>query len=234
MSTWHKVMPDYELKLWNEDNFDVTSVPFVKQAYDAKKFAFVSDYVRLYALYSEGGIYLDTDVRVFRPFDEFLIYSFFTSQEYIANSFDPARIDKDGNRVVDGVVRGIALQSGVMGSVAGIPYLKDCLDHYAKLEFNISAKEEFIIVDIIAKLMEKYGYRYTLERQYLSDHNILICEPETFSTNSTYGKNSYSIHLFNGSWGDAPLKNKIRERFPTLFTIVQNLVRLLKGKHRIN
>ena len=57
IASWHKYMPDWEYKLWNEDNFDVDSVPYVKEAYEARKFAFVSDYVRLYALYTDGGLY---------------------------------------------------------------------------------------------------------------------------------------------------------------------------------
>lgn len=78
MQTWQKKMPDYELKEWNESNFDINnSIPFVKEAYKAKKWAFVTDYVRLYALYTEGGIYMDTDVKVLKPFDEFLKYNFF-------------------------------------------------------------------------------------------------------------------------------------------------------------
>ena len=77
IESWHKYMPDYEYKLWNEDNFDVNTTPYTKEAYEARKFAFVSDYARLVALYLEGGIYLDTDVEVFKPFDSLLAHSAF-------------------------------------------------------------------------------------------------------------------------------------------------------------
>ena len=67
-------MPDYEFKLWNEDSFDIDkSCKFVQEAYANRKFAFVSDYVRLYALYHEGGIYMDTDIEVLKPFDETIL-----------------------------------------------------------------------------------------------------------------------------------------------------------------
>lgn len=69
--SWKKRMPDYEIICWNEDNFDYTSVPFVKEAYEQKKWAFVADYVRLYALFHYGGIYLDTDSEVYKSFDFF-------------------------------------------------------------------------------------------------------------------------------------------------------------------
>ena len=61
IDSWSAIMPNYKIKCWTEDNFDVNQIRFVKEAYDNRKFAFVSDYVRIYALYKEGGIYLDTD-----------------------------------------------------------------------------------------------------------------------------------------------------------------------------
>ena len=64
METWKKYCPDYEIKEWNEDNFDLNAYPYVREAYDHRKFAFVTDVVRLYALYTEGGIYMDTDVGI--------------------------------------------------------------------------------------------------------------------------------------------------------------------------
>ena len=64
LASWHEHMPDYDYKLWNEDNFDVNQYVYAKEAYEARKYAFVSDVVRLWALEREGGIYLDTDVEV--------------------------------------------------------------------------------------------------------------------------------------------------------------------------
>ena len=72
LDSWKKQLPEYDYKLWNEDNFDINSVPYVKEAYEARKFAFVTDYVRLYALYHFGGVYMDTDVEVLKPLDRFL------------------------------------------------------------------------------------------------------------------------------------------------------------------
>ena len=66
IASWHKYMPDWEYRLWNEDNFNVNSAPYTKEAYEAKKFAFVSDYVRLMALESEGGLYLDVDFEIYK------------------------------------------------------------------------------------------------------------------------------------------------------------------------
>ena len=81
IASWHKYMPNWEYKLWNEDNFDVHSNSYAKEAYEARKYAFVSDYVRLWALCNEGGLYLDTDVEVFKPFDDLLGYQAFAGFE---------------------------------------------------------------------------------------------------------------------------------------------------------
>ena len=81
IESWHRLMPDYEYKLWNEECFDVESIPYTKEAYEARKFAFVSDYVRLLALEQEGGLYLDTDVEVFKSFDDLLGYNAFAGFE---------------------------------------------------------------------------------------------------------------------------------------------------------
>ena len=70
IASWHTYMPDWKYRLWSEDNFDIASAPvYVQEAYTAKKYAFVSDYVRLWALEREGGLYFDTDVEVLRSFE---------------------------------------------------------------------------------------------------------------------------------------------------------------------
>lgn len=83
LETWKKFLPDYEIKEWNEDNFDINYNNWTKHSYENKKYAFTSDVVRLYALYNEGGIYMDTDVEVYKPLDEFLNEEGFTGFEDI-------------------------------------------------------------------------------------------------------------------------------------------------------
>ena len=72
IESWKKYLPDYEIKEWNESNFDVNSIPYTAEAYAAKKYAFVSDYARFKILYDEGGIYFDTDVEVIKPMDDII------------------------------------------------------------------------------------------------------------------------------------------------------------------
>lgn len=81
IETWKKYCPDYEIKRWDETNFDLNSCAFVKEAYDAKKWAFVSDYARLKIIYDEGGIYLDIDVELIKNLDRFLVNKCFLAEE---------------------------------------------------------------------------------------------------------------------------------------------------------
>lgn len=78
---WKQKLPNYTIKEWNEDNFDVNSCDFTREAYIHKKYAFVSDVARLYALFVEGGIYMDTDVEVIKSFDDLLHESFLIGYE---------------------------------------------------------------------------------------------------------------------------------------------------------
>lgn len=90
IESWKKYLPDYSLKEWNEDNFDINSNLYVSQAYENKKYAFVTDFVRLYAIYTEGGVYMDTDVEVLKSLDEFLVHSAFSGFEN--NNYVPTGI----------------------------------------------------------------------------------------------------------------------------------------------
>lgn len=107
IASWRKFLPDYEIKEWNESNFDINGNIYVKQAYEARKFAFVTDYVRLYALATEGGIYMDTDVEVLKSYDPFLHHVAFSGFEN--NNYVP---------------------TGMMASEAGGKWATELLDEY--------------------------------------------------------------------------------------------------------
>lgn len=224
IATWRQKLPDYELKEWNERNFDIDSIPFAQEAYRAKQWAFVADYVRLYALYTEGGIYMDTDVKVLRSFDEFLEYDFFSSHEVhpeFYNEVEQVKLLSDGApKEVGQFVNYFGLHSAVMASVAGLPYLKSCLDYYNKLGFNLEkhAIEDYIIGGHISRILANYGYRYKDEDQLLSD-NMMIFNSSVFVGNTLYLKpSSHAIHLCNGSWREESntIDYKIRNFHPTL------------------
>lgn len=211
IDSWKKKCPDYTIKLWNEDNFDVNSVPFTKQAYDAKKWAFVADYVRIYALYHEGGICIDADEYVLKSFDDLLDNRLVSCHEYYPGIFEPYfkelnpadwlpyGDEKWINRA------GLSLCANPLMGERHHPFFKDCLDYYNSIDFNYDANSEpyklQIVGNLITKIAINYGYCYNIKIQTLKD-GIVVLGPETFILNSLFydRKKSYVIHMALGSW----------------------------------
>ena len=184
IDSWKKVMPDYKIRLWDANSFDFQSVPFVKAAWEAKKWAFVTDYIRLYALYTEGGVYLDSDVKTFRRFDDFLHNRFFIGLE----------------PMWEGKIK--VVESAIMGSESGHPYVKECLDYYNAATFVDDDK--FMWTNtcpiLMTYIIEKYGFKYVNANQSLSE-GIQVYDLSYFGhSRDKYTAEWYAIHYFNGSW----------------------------------
>lgn len=211
IDTWKKKLPDYEIKEWNTHTFDVNSIPWVKEAYSLRKWAFAADYIRLYALYTEGGIYLDSDVFVRKNFDEFLQHDFFSAVEFHPNS--PVigetlkHIDKEGNRLDDSVLHGFQIQAAIIGASPKHPYIKDCLDFYTGKHYinnDGSLYENEILPDIMARKAEKYGFKY-LDKYQILKTDMHIYPSSVFAPSVPLScKKSVAIHCCKGSWRFMP------------------------------
>jgi hypothetical protein len=181
---WKKIFIDYEFKLWNEDSFNVNSLAFTEQAAMVKKWGFVTDYVRAYAIYHYGGIYLDTDVEVIKPFDDLLrtniCFSGFEDEAYI----NP----------------GLVFAGEKECSIA-----KELMDYYANYKINRGSSLNFIpIPQILTKILLKYGLQQNNSRQNLGCITVYPTEyfcPKLFKTGIlNVTANTYSIHHYKGSW----------------------------------
>lgn len=208
ISEWKKLMPEYKFICWNEDNIDLNISPFLSQAYESGKFAFVADYTRLYALYTIGGIYMDTDVSVKRKFDDFLKYSLFTSYEFHPKyrEYDKmlSMIDNYGNRITKDKnlkIPGVGLMSAIIAAEKGCSLIKDCLDMYENMTYKEAREKNYTIPSTLAITAEKYGFRYVNEFQLL-DGNIAIFPSNVFADYRTATKDSVAIHNVAGSWSD--------------------------------
>lgn len=187
IKSWQEKLPDYKFMFWNEDVFKIDSAPeYVKQAYKSKKFAFVSDYVRLYALYKYGGIYLDTDVEVVKKFDDLLNNSFFIGREdavYLSTSVIGAVKE---NEIVAALLRGYEDRKFV--NTDGAPILVT----------NVETISQYL------KCM--YDYDFVNTDQFFDDCSIYKREkfsPKNYMTRKIIkSKNTYSIHYFDASWED--------------------------------
>ncbi|WP_251623268.1 glycosyltransferase family 32 protein [Odoribacter lunatus] len=184
ISSWKKYLPDYEIREWNERNFNIESNTYVKEAYEARKFAFVTDYVRLFALHSEGGIYMDTDVEVLKSLDRFLIHTAFSGFED----------DK-------------MIPTGIMASEKGGRWVKDNLVYYSDRHF-LKSDGTFDLTTNVITLTENMLRQGLLQNNTYQDFPGLItfypkdffC-PKSHKNGKLYlTENTYTIHHFAGSW----------------------------------
>ena len=209
LQSWRKALRGYEIVLWDEKRFDVNSVPWVREAIEHKKYAFAADYIRHYALYREGGIYLDTDVEVLRPFDDLLDAQMFavveTDAAILARNIAQGNISETGEVLVEGPLSdsGLGMQSGVFGAVAGHPFSKRCLDWYETHHFvqpDGSLYDKIIAPDIMAYNAVPAGFRYKDMAQEL-DEGIRIYASDRIAANDGLATpESYAIHHCLGSW----------------------------------
>ncbi len=219
IDSWKRVLPDYEIILWDTNRFNLSSSDWVMQAFEAKKYAFAADYIRMYALYNYGGIYLDSDVEVFKSFDDFLENDFFFGYEYT----------------------GIP-EAAVIGADKGLPWIKQCLDWYLKNDYLDKKGWE---KKVIAPLILKYGFEATLKVK-LIDKGIIqkVCggcvypydyfsARDWYTGNKLISKNTYSIHYFKGSWYTKDIKIKTKNTIHSFLIKVMGKNRYNKAMYRI-
>lgn len=195
IKSWKKYCPNYQIKEWNEDNFDIDLFPYTKEAYSCRKYAFVTDVVRLYALYTEGGIYMDTDVEVIKPLDQFLKHTAFSGFE---NPDSPV--------------------TGIMASEKGGLWAKDNLEYYKGRHFKKKdgSMDLTTNVETIRNIMIKKGVR--LDNSYQDFPGYFTLYPKTFfcplnfdGLNPQFSDDTATIHHFAGSW--LPKWSRFKKQF---------------------
>lgn len=197
IESWKKFLPNYELKEWNEDNFDITQNQYVREAYENRKFAFVTDYVRLYAIYHEGGVYMDTDVEVIGSYDQFLHHHAFSGFE------------SDGN-----------VPTGTMAAEQGSGWAKELLDQYADRKFvqedgsfDMTTNTTVITDYMVGKgliLNNNYQDFPELCSMYPADY---FCPKDHRTGKIKCTKNTVCIHHFAGSWTNHGFVSDLRHKF---------------------
>lgn len=192
IKSWKKYCPDYEIIEWNENNFNIDSAPlYIKQAYDAKKWAFVTDYVRLYAMTMYGGIYMDTDVEVIKPLDVFLSHEAFSGFEDTTH-----------------------IPTGIMACGKGFPLFLELLKFYDTASFyNEDGTENHTTnVAIITNACLEKGFVPNNSYQIIEGFAIyphdVFCPVDYITGELKKTKNTVAIHWFSGSWHSNEEKNQ--------------------------
>lgn len=212
IKSWKKFMPDWTIKHWGMDDFDVHSVPFVSDAIAARKWAAAADYIRVYALYTEGGVYLDSDVLVRKKMDFVLNNRAFSAMEFFPRLADEAiaagLVDKEGHKLVpDARIHGIQIQAAILGAEKGHPFFKDCLDYYNSHKFVLGPDgvfpEKEISPIVLANIAEKYGFEYLDKEQNLAEGFKLYPSKMFASQPYLMTPEAIAVHCCNASWRDS-------------------------------
>ena len=210
IESWKKILPDYELRFWGNDCLDRFDNKYLRQAVEAKKWAFVSDYVRLYALLEEGGLYFDTDEEVVRRLDEFMEHDFFIGSQRCGTAKE--------------------ISPALIGAVPHSEIIKNMLEVYDYTEFvnpdgsyNMTPNPKYFR----KVLLEKYGIKNT----YVKKGRVQICENAfiyPYTNFCTSNKDAYAIHHYSGCWRPAW---RVREKFS--FRLGNNLFSFRKYKFKV-
>ena len=180
MKSWKKHLKGWKIIEWNEENFDMNSHPFIRDAYEKKQWAFISDYIRAYVIYNYGGVYFDTDVVMVDNINDLLYNKAFVGYESPDYPF-----------------------TAVFGAEKGHPLIKDMLDYYdnLKIEYKHSDNNTISVSNI---LINKYNCKLGNKSQILKEDikvypNTVLCVPSV---------ESKTIHVFTTTWNKEKLKLK--------------------------
>lgn len=188
MASWKEKLPDYEIWLWNFERFPKEKSLWVQQAFDNKKYAFAADYIRIYALYYYGGIYLDSDVEVLKSFDDLLDLPYFLGNE-----------DQTG------------IEAATFGCEKGFSLMATMLQYYEGRHFvrEDGTFDTETLPHIFRKCIDK-DFEYHLiynKEEFIKDDKIINVFPVDYFSPKTWDtqemritNNTYSIHHFSGSW----------------------------------
>ena len=203
LESWKKYCPDYEIIEWNESNYDVTKNQYMLEAYQAKRWGFVSDYARLDIVYNHGGIYLDTDVEMVKPFDDLLELKGFA-----------------GFEMPDRASKAFAVNTGSgFGAEKNNAIIKKMRDEYEGVSFinsdgmqNLTPSPKFN-----SEGLEKCGFTMNGEKQAIDGFTVFpavsFCPLNWANKKGKIGKETYSIHHFDVSWlTEDEKKKRARER----------------------
>ncbi len=227
IASWRKYFPNYEIKEWNEDNFDVNIIPYTQEAYSVGKYAFVSDYARFKILYENGGLYFDTDVEVIRPMDDIIERGAFMGVEVECTAVDTTPL----------VAPGLGL-----GVNPGLGLYKEILDYYDTLHFldEEGRPNEVTVVKHTTEVLLRHGLQQHNNIQQVAE--VWIYPKDYFNPlNDNTGKldithNTRSIHWYSKTWisNRNPLRGWIVRRIHRYFGInsLAWLKRLIYNGHK--
>lgn len=225
INSWRKKCRNYDIRHWGTKEIKDIDSRFLHEAINTKKWAFATDYMRLYILYHFGGIYLDSDVELVRGFDEFLNH--------------PCFIGKEHSIHIEGRKQEQYLTAHCIGAEKGNPFIKRCLDYYDEIAFLRSMDDSLpmslkynvtLLPFVMSEIAKEWGYDPKPLSQGVQDLGDLVVYPSHLFDASPIKKGSIAIHLALGSWRDSKScepsydwKYKIQWRIEAFFQKIASL-----------
>jgi hypothetical protein len=210
METWKEHLRGYEIMLWDSSRFDVNSVLWVKQAVETELYAFAVDYIRHYAVYTHGGIYLDMDVEIVKPFDQLL-----DTDLLLAYTVDESS----------------GIESGCFGAQKGHPYIKKCMEYYEQRPFFEEARRSeimkvsrdkrfaFLRPILAPDLMSRVLSEDFLDKNYHVFGGEYFTARKAVSGEVIQTKNTYAVHHFASTY----ISKAARERRKFIYSLAHFL-----------
>lgn len=204
INSWKKYFPNYEIKEWNEDNFDVNSIPYTREAYEAKKYAFVSDYARFKILFEHGGLYFDTDVEVIKPMDDII-----SAGPFMGFEIDPQGVNLKAHG-------GLGVNPGLgLGVNPGLGLYGELLKFYAEQHFlnPDGTLNQTTIVRYTTDILTRHGLQSKVGIQTVAGINIYPAEYfnplDSLTGRLNITPETRSIHWYTMSWlNQSPIRTK--------------------------
>lgn len=209
IASWRKYLPDYEIKEWNEDNFNINITPYVQEAYIAKKYAFVSDYARFWILYNYGGLYFDTDVELIKSIDNVIEKGNFLGVE--DNGLDHSQRERKLKRGEYYVNPGLGI-----GAEPRLLFCKEMLESYENDHFILSNGKinMYNVVGRTTDILISHGLKITNQIQTIDGINIYpkewFCPIRITDGKLHVTSNTVSVHHYAASW-TSPMHRVLRK-----------------------
>ena len=201
LDSWKEHLSDYEVMLWDTKRFDINQLQWTREAFQAKKYAFAADYIRMYALYNYGGIYLDSDVKVYKSFDDLLGLPYFIGEDNV-HCFEPA----------------------IIGAEKGCGFIRDIMRRYENRPFIKNGSYDMRGLPLVCHdmLASRYQFRLLRDKTDFKDAKgvINIFPYDYFNSCDFCGAchypNSYCSHNYAASWlkGQRDWKKELKQRLP--------------------
>lgn len=201
LDTWKRLLPDYKVRVWNYDDAKAINIPYLNEALELRRWAFAADVVRFYAVYTEGGVYMDSDIFLYKRFDKFI-----PDEGDIFVTFNDGIPD---NYVVGKETFG--LQAAFFIGTKGSSFCKEMLDYYKSKHYKKEdgTNDDTISPHIMRKLAYKYGY---VNEEKLQKLGVLTVYPTYFLAPCKRYKvtdDTFGMHCIYGSWRKRKLGRRI-------------------------